>query len=144
MADGREIISHSEDETHQFGVSIGKALRGSELINMTGPLGTGKTVLARGIARGLDITGPIRSPSFNLMREYSGRLILRHWDLYRLDSGFESLGLLESISDDSVVIVEWSDRWDALEKACTACVFFDYGGSETDRIIKWTGDLPGL
>ncbi|MCX6645272.1 MAG: tRNA (adenosine(37)-N6)-threonylcarbamoyltransferase complex ATPase subunit type 1 TsaE [bacterium] len=120
---------------------MGKSLQGGELISLTGPLGSGKTVLARGIARGLAIDGPIRSPSFNLMREYHGRLILRHWDLYRLDSGFESLGLVESVSDDSVVIVEWAERWCGLDKFCTLNVNLNYGDSETNRVIRMTGDL---
>jgi tRNA threonylcarbamoyladenosine biosynthesis protein TsaE len=135
-----EIISHSEDETREFGFTIGKSLQGGELISLTGPLGSGKTVLARGIARGLEIDGPIRSPSFNLMREYHGRLILRHWDLYRLDSGFELLGLIESVSDDSVVIVEWAERWSGLDKFCTLNVNLNYGDSESNRVIRMTGD----
>jgi tRNA threonylcarbamoyladenosine biosynthesis protein TsaE len=144
MAERNEIISRSEDETFRIGNVIGKSMSGGELICLTGPLGTGKTVLARGIARGLDISGPIRSPSFNLMREYTGRLILRHWDLYRLDGGFESLGLLESVSDDAVVVVEWAERWEILDSICTACISLNYGASDTDRDIRWIGDLVKL
>ncbi len=139
-----EIISHSEDVTLELGYAIGSTLKGGELISLTGPLGTGKSVLARGIARGLDISGPVRSPSFNLMREYSGRLILRHWDLYRLEGGYESLGLLESVNDNAVVVVEWAERWTRLDSVCTMRLNFDYGEKETDRMINWDGQIPGL
>lgn len=144
MADAERTISHSEDETLEIGRRIGKACSGGELIGLIGPLGAGKSVLARGIARGLGIEGPVRSPSFNLMREYTGRLVYRHWDLYRLDKGFETLGLLESVNDDTLVVVEWADRWLELSKYLTGRVDLDFGDSETDRIIWWTGEVPGV
>lgn len=139
MIDQTEIISHSERETLDLGERIGNSLRGGELISLSGPLGAGKTVLARGIARGLDVTGPVRSPSFNLMREYRGRLIFRHWDLYRLDGGYDSLGLEESVSDDAVVVVEWAERWSGLDSISTINVGMNYGEAETDRVIRIDG-----
>jgi len=141
MPNALKIISKSEDETTEIGIKIGSELQGSEVIRLIGPLGSGKSVIARGIAKGLGITGPVRSPSFNLMREYRGRLILRHWDLYRLESGFESLGILESSGNDTVEIVEWAERWPLLEKYSTGSIFLDYGEAETDRIIIIEGLL---
>ena len=139
-----ELVTKSETETDELGARIGSACKGGELISLIGPLGAGKSVLARGIARGLGIEGAVRSPSFNLMREYSARLTLRHWDLYRLEGGYRELGLLESVDDESVVIVEWADHWDHLKKYSTGTIFIDYGKKETDRNIRWTGEVPGL
>lgn len=144
MAELTSILSRSEEETLGIGRRIGGACSGGELIGLVGPLGSGKSVLARGIARGLGVRGSIRSPSFNLMREYRGRLVLRHWDLFRLDAGFDSLGLVESVEDDAVVVVEWADRWEALGRYCTGTVFLEYGENETERGLRWTGDVPGL
>jgi tRNA threonylcarbamoyladenosine biosynthesis protein TsaE len=144
MADMRKFFSHSEEETTDLGRRIGEACSGGELIGLIGPLGAGKSVLARGIARGIGIDGPVRSPSFNLMREYHGRLILRHWDLYRLDRGFDTLGLLESVDDTSLAVVEWADRWPDLKNYLSGTIFMEFGETETDRIITWTGDVPGM
>ena len=130
------IVSRSEEETMKVGARIGESCRGGELIRLIGPLGSGKSVLARGIARGLGVKGPVRSPSFNLMREYSGRLILRHWDLFRLDHGFEGLGLLESIEDTAVVVIEWAERWPILARYATGTVFMEYGDADNLRTIN--------
>jgi tRNA threonylcarbamoyladenosine biosynthesis protein TsaE len=140
----RRLISRSEAETTDLGRGIGESARGGELVRLIGPLGSGKSVLARGIARGLDVSGPVRSPSFNLMREYRGRLIFRHWDLYRLDGGFDELGLLESVESDALVVVEWAERWEKLERYASGTVFLDYGEDESARIIRWDGSVPGL
>ncbi|MFH1676572.1 MAG: tRNA (adenosine(37)-N6)-threonylcarbamoyltransferase complex ATPase subunit type 1 TsaE [bacterium] len=142
MADALKILSNSEAETIEIGRKIGSELRGGEVVSLIGPLGSGKSVIGRGIAKGLGITGPVRSPSFNLMREYHGRLILRHWDLYRLESGFESLGILESSGADTVEIIEWAERWPLLEKYSTGSINLDYGDEESVRIILIEGLLP--
>lgn len=144
MSETRKITSTSENRTLEIGRAIGTACVGSELICLVGPLGSGKSVLARGIARGLGIEGPVRSPSFNLMREYSGRLIFRHWDLYRLDGGFESLGFHDSVGNDCVVVVEWAERWKELEEFCTGRISLEYGDKETDRILEFAGSIPGI
>jgi tRNA threonylcarbamoyladenosine biosynthesis protein TsaE len=139
-----ELVSRSEDETLSIGERIGCACVGGELIGLVGPLGSGKSVLAKGIAKGLGVAGTVRSPSFNLMREYTGRLILRHWDLFRLDGGFEGLGLLESVDDSAVVLVEWAERWAGLSKYLTSTINMEYGDEETVRILRWTKTVPGL
>jgi len=141
MKDEIRIVSVSEEETLGFGTKIGEACLGGELILLKGPLGAGKSVMARGIARGLGVKGTVRSPSFNLMREYVGRLIFRHWDLYRLDGGFKELGIPESIEDDAVVVVEWADRWNELDRFACAIIEMDYGETESERKIFYTGDV---
>ncbi len=143
MSERRTILSRSEDETLEIGKRVGGACIGGELISLVGPLGSGKSVLARGMARGVGVDGPVRSPSFNLMREYRGRLIFRHWDLYRLGGGFRELGLVESIEDDALVVVEWAERWTALDRYCTGTIYLSHGERENERSLTLTGAIPG-
>ena len=143
MSERRTILSRSEDETLEIGKRVGGACIGGELISLVGPLGSGKSVLARGMARGVGVEGPVRSPSFNLMREYRGRLIFRHWDLYRLEGGFRELGLVESVEDDALVVVEWAERWPELDRYCTGIIYMSHGERENERSLIVTGDIPG-
>jgi thiamine-monophosphate kinase len=136
-----EISSQSENDTIKLGEKIGKSLRGGEFILLVGPLGSGKSTLTRGIAKGLGIAGPVRSPSFNLMREYKGKPGLRHWDLFRLDGGFAELGIYESTDENTVTVIEWADRWDDLERNCDSVIFMDLGEIENERTIRIAGNL---
>ena len=79
---------------------------------LVGPLGAGKTQLAKGIAEGLGITGVVNSPTFVLMNEHAGRLRMYHVDAYRLDDPEEAsaAGLLDDRQSDGVTVVEWADR----------------------------------
>lgn len=78
---------------------------------MRGPIGAGKSVLARGIAAGLDIRNWRGSPTFNLVHEYSGSPALIHLDMYRLsETEIEDLGIEEYLRSDAVLVVEWADR----------------------------------
>lgn len=94
---------------HALGVRLGAALRTGGLLVLTGPLGAGKTTLARGIGEGLAVRGPISSPTFVLARTHPstvGGPPLVHVDAYRLSSAAE-LDDLDLDYEGSVVIVEW-------------------------------------
>jgi tRNA threonylcarbamoyladenosine biosynthesis protein TsaE len=117
----REIITRSADETFEVGRSIGERLSGGAVILLSGDLGAGKTVFAKGLAAGLGIVpSEVTSPSFTLINEYEidpakrpGPLSrLYHVDLYRLDSASCSgLGLDEMFADPrAVVAIEWAER----------------------------------
>ncbi|MBQ7220642.1 MAG: tRNA (adenosine(37)-N6)-threonylcarbamoyltransferase complex ATPase subunit type 1 TsaE [Synergistaceae bacterium] len=104
----RVFMSHSESETRELGRKLGENIEAGLCVLLYGDLGAGKTVLVRGVGEALGISG-VRSPSFTLINEYetaSGLVI--HADLYRLDDA-SSLGLEEY--EDSVLFVEWPDRW---------------------------------
>lgn len=106
----REIITNGAQETIQLGKSLGEIAGPGDVILLDGDLGAGKTTLTKGIARGLGISRPVKSPTFTLIREYQeGRLPLYHMDVYRLENGgAEDLGLDEYFDGDGVSVVEWS------------------------------------
>lgn len=99
-----------ENSTLLLGETIGKQLTSGIFFALNGDLGAGKTVFVRGLARGLNISGRITSPTFTVMCEYTGRMPLYHFDLYRLTEGdfFEFEDYL--FDPNAVVAVEWSER----------------------------------
>lgn len=109
-----KIISKSVNETLKIGRIIAKNLKKGDILCLFGQLGSGKTVLAKGIALGLGIKkDEIISPSFVLIRQYNkARLPLYHFDLYRLKVPKDILGLgyEEYLYNDAVTVIEWADR----------------------------------
>jgi len=101
----------STEDTHAFGRRLGAALRGGDLLVLTGDLGAGKTTLTQGIAEGLGVRGPITSPTFVIARVHPslvGGPSLVHVDAYRLGSSLELDDLdLDADLDASVTVVEW-------------------------------------
>lgn len=83
-----------------------------DLISLSGDLGAGKTVFAKGLAAGLGIDAPVTSPTFTIIKEYEGKLPLFHFDVYRLASAeeLEELGADEYFYGEGVSVVEWGDR----------------------------------
>lgn len=105
-----ELDTRSASGTRALGAAIASVLRAGDVVVLTGDLGTGKTVLAQGIAAGLGVDEPVVSPTFTLLREYAGVLPVRHLDVYRLDHVQEAIDLgLEELLDDGVVLVEWGE-----------------------------------
>jgi tRNA threonylcarbamoyladenosine biosynthesis protein TsaE len=109
-----EIISKSVNSTLRIGSQIAKELKPTSIICLFGNLGSGKTVLTKGIARGLGISpSNIISPSFVLLRQYTkGRLSLFHFDLYRLTEtkDIAGLGFEEYFYGEGVTVIEWAER----------------------------------
>ncbi|HYN23261.1 MAG TPA: tRNA (adenosine(37)-N6)-threonylcarbamoyltransferase complex ATPase subunit type 1 TsaE [Thermoanaerobaculia bacterium] len=107
------MISGSEAETRHLGVTLAAELVPNGVLLLSGDLGSGKTVLARGIAEGLGIDPrEVLSPTFNLIREHQGRGgRLIHVDLYRLEPDeVGALGLEELLTSPGVKVVEWAER----------------------------------
>jgi tRNA threonylcarbamoyladenosine biosynthesis protein TsaE len=107
-----ELVTHSPEETQRIGADIGERAETGDLILLVGDLGTGKTCLTQGIARGLGLADYISSPSFVLVREYRGRLNLYHIDFYRLNDIREiaELGMSDYLNGEGICVVEWADR----------------------------------
>lgn len=99
--------------TESLGAMIGRQLIGGEVITLMGDLGTGKTVLARGLALGIDIDPAcVTSPTFTLIHEYLGRVRFVHADLYRLETQNElaGIGLYDYLNSSTTVAIEWAER----------------------------------
>jgi tRNA threonylcarbamoyladenosine biosynthesis protein TsaE len=103
----------SDEKMRDLGAQIGAALKGSEVFELIGDIGAGKTTFVKGLARGLKITDDVQSPSFTINRKYVGRdeLTLNHYDFYRLaDAGIMSMEVAENLSEPkNIVAVEWGE-----------------------------------
>jgi tRNA threonylcarbamoyladenosine biosynthesis protein TsaE len=111
----RSVVSQNQKETFDLGVRIGSELSGGEIILLDGALGAGKTVLVKGISHALGIDEEeVTSPSFTLVNPHSGKLLLYHIDLYRLNEGASAahaVDLDEILTDEkAVVVIEWAER----------------------------------
>lgn len=108
------VLSNSVEETFHFGVFLGQEIQNPLVVTLAGELGSGKTCLAQGIARGLGVPEQyyVTSPSFALVNEYPGRLHLYHIDLYRVKdmSELDEIGLDEILTSDAVSVIEWAER----------------------------------
>lgn len=106
------LNSHSPEQTQFLGSRLGRLARKADVFLLTGELGTGKTCLVQGMARGLNVKEYAFSPSFVILRQYHGRLPLYHIDFYRLDSIEEiaDLGLEDYFYGDGVCVVEWAEK----------------------------------
>ena len=133
------VESRSPQQTQRLGRLLGQAARPGDLFLLVGELGTGKTCLTQGIARGLGIDGYVRSPTFVLVTEYQGRLPLYHIDLYRIDDLRETqdLGLDEYTDGDGVCVIEWADKATPLFPAEHLLVELEYQGPEA-RALRFT------
>lgn len=105
------MILGSEEETAAAGAALARAARAGEVITLSGPLGVGKTALARGFLAGLGHEGEVPSPSFAIVQPYDEiNPPVWHVDLYRIEdpSEIEELGL--DATTDAVLLVEWPER----------------------------------
>lgn len=101
-----------ETATEALGARIGPELRVGDAVLLSGPLGAGKTALARAILRALGVSGHVPSPTFTLVQSYeTPALALRHFDLYRIENeaDLRELGLDDAL-DDGAILVEWPER----------------------------------
>ena len=112
-----EFTSGSSEETQAFGQRLGRALRSGDVVALYGELGSGKTTLIQGIAKGLGrAPETIKSPTFVLMREYPGEVPLVHVDGYRL-KGPPAVAWLDVeliLSSYTITVIEWAERFAGL------------------------------
>jgi tRNA threonylcarbamoyladenosine biosynthesis protein TsaE len=121
-----DVVTNSPAETEAAGERLGRNLQLGDLLLLEGDLGAGKTTFVRGVVRGAGSSAHVASPTFQLVRVYSGRVQLAHVDLYRLGSSSELADLgLEELLDQGAVVVEWGDRLDAPEAALLSIEHLD-------------------
>lgn len=106
-----EFIVKNVEELDSLGIQLGKLCKSNDIICLIGDLGTGKTHLTKGIAKGLEIKDHITSPTFTIVNEYEGRLKLYHFDVYRVNDPDEiaAIGFDEYIFGDGVSVIEWAN-----------------------------------
>lgn len=129
------FISEKPEYTLSFGKSYAKTLKSGDVVVLNGEMGAGKTVLCKGIAKGLGIEDEILSPTYAYMNDYYGKLY--HYDCYRLNSGAqaEALGLCDYFYADGVCVIEWAENIkDVLPQNCKT-VTIEKTGNDTRRII---------
>lgn len=106
------LRSSSVTETQEIAAALSRLVAVNDIIVLSGDMGAGKTAFAQGFGIGLGVDEPVTSPTFNLVHTYdSGRLIMHHADLYRLDrtSEISDLALGELVEGDGVLLVEWGE-----------------------------------
>jgi tRNA threonylcarbamoyladenosine biosynthesis protein TsaE len=110
-----EIITHSAQETTEWGREFAKRLKAPVLLLLTGDLGTGKTTLTKGLVSGLGAANEndVTSPTFTLVHVYGREAKVYHADLYRIESfhDFETLGLEDLFASPAVAVLEWSEKF---------------------------------
>jgi tRNA threonylcarbamoyladenosine biosynthesis protein TsaE len=132
-------ITPSHQETFGLGYSLGQSLDRPKTFFLEGPLGVGKTVLAKGLVCGLGQPDPddIPSPSFTLINEYFLRFKVYHIDLYRLDTlhDLQSLDLEEIFSEPAVIVVEWAEKLGNVDWEDVVLVKLEYLQGDQRKIV---------
>jgi len=146
------FITKSSRQTILLGREIALKLKPFDVVVLEGNLGSGKTTFTKGLALGLGIKDEIESPSFNIVKEYNGRIPLYHIDLYRLSS-IDYLFLEDYFNAGGILVIEWPDllrhllpketiflNFCFLEKAKVSCrkIFLNYEGKRgfCDSLLK--------
>jgi tRNA threonylcarbamoyladenosine biosynthesis protein TsaE len=135
-----ETVTRSAEETRSLGARIGSILRAGDVVSLSGDLGAGKTVFAKGVAAALGVLDDVVSPTFTLVREYAAPVPFVHIDVYRLDRFQElhDLGFDELVSGTTVTVVEWGDRISALLPVERLDVTLQFGPADDDRAVSIT------
>jgi tRNA threonylcarbamoyladenosine biosynthesis protein TsaE len=135
----REIITQSAEETIAFGRTLTETLVPPKLVLLRGDLGAGKTTLVKGIAAGFEAAKEedVTSPTFTLVHEYRGpKANLYHIDLYRVDTQreLETLGLDDLRSEDSILLIEWGEKFRRFVRERDIEISFERAGENNRRI----------
>ena len=101
------VTFYNEEDMIAFGETLAKYLFPGSILTLQGDLGAGKTTFTKGIGKGLGVKKVINSPTFTIVKVYSGKLPLYHFDAYRLEGQNEELGYEEMFEDEGVCVVEW-------------------------------------
>lgn len=109
--------SYSPEETYAIGRRLGQLAEPGDIVTLSGDLGTGKTVFAKGFAEGLGIADDVTSPTFTIIKEYTdGRIPLAHFDAYRIADPDEmyAIGYEDYLSGDFICLIEWPEMIEEL------------------------------
>ena len=132
---------YSKEETYNFALELGEKVKVPCLICLDGDLGAGKTVFAKGLAKGLGVEDDIVSPTFVLFNVYEkGRFPFYHFDVYRIEEPEEmyEIGYEEYFYGEGVCIVEWADIVEEIIPEDAKVIFIEYGKDEGERLYRCT------
>lgn len=107
------MITESSQKTEEFGQKLGGKIKKPLVICLNGELGVGKTCFVKGFVKGLGIEKTVTSPTFALVNVYKGKtFLIYHFDMYRINgySDLESIGFFDFLSEEAIIIIEWSDK----------------------------------
>ena len=129
------FLSESFEDTLKFGEQYAKTLSAGDVVLLNGEMGAGKTVFAKGVAKGLGIEDEILSPTYAYMNDYYGKLY--HFDCYRLKDGgqAEALGLTDYFYADGVCLIEWAENISSVLPERVKRVTIKKTGEEQRQII---------
>ena len=136
-----EYCSNSAEETEALGAELAVRLRPGDVVAYTGDLGAGKTAFTRGLALGLGAGDVVSSPTFALVNEYSGRLTLEHFDMYRVGNWDDlySTGFFDYLDTDCVLVIEWSENIAGALPETVISIDIRPGKTQQDRVITIDG-----
>ena len=123
----KHYFTNNGEETESLGRAIGASLKGGEAIQLIGDLGSGKTKFVRGLAFGADSHDAVSSPTFTIGQVYAGKVVIRHFDFYRLqDDEMIRHEINDSAEDQDLIVMEWAqDVSGSLEREILM-LSFDY------------------
>ncbi len=137
------IISRSEQDTYELGEKLGRSAEKGSIFALSGELGTGKTVIAKGIARGIGVSEEIISPSYLKLEIYKGKFDFFHFDLYRFrdQDELDELGFEEYWESDGVSVIEWPEKAEGRIPLFAIKIYFEWISATERRItIEYPGD----
>lgn len=102
------IKVNTPEETEVFAYRLAGFLQPQDILTLEGDLGAGKTTFTKGLAKGLGVKRTVNSPTFTILKQYSGKLELNHFDVYRLENSDEDIGFDELFESDAVSVIEWA------------------------------------
>ena len=145
MVDSGIFVSSSTAETIALGEKCGELLAAGDVLVLTGDLGAGKTQFTKGIARGMDITADVTSPTFTIEMVYEGGMMpLYHFDLYRLNdsSQLDDIGLFDAMESDGPTVIEWGEQFadDIGDERVDVFISRLDGGVDCQRQLSKGGD----
>ncbi len=136
-----EIKLFNLEQTREFGIKLGTLLKSGDILCLNGDLGAGKTTLTKSIGLGLDVSDYITSPTFTLINEYSGRIPLYHFDVYRLENAHEldDLGFDDYFYGNGVSIIEWAEKIENTLPQDRLVINIKRGNNDDERLLEIHG-----
>ncbi|QGZ93574.1 tRNA (adenosine(37)-N6)-threonylcarbamoyltransferase complex ATPase subunit type 1 TsaE [Terricaulis silvestris] len=138
--------TRSPEETVALGRALAADLRTGDIVLVCGPMGAGKTYLAKGLIAGMGgaAEDDVASPAYDIVHQFPGREMVFHYDLFRLQqlSGEDVEWIMELLQQDGVHVIEWGDRLEGALRRPFAKITIGFGESDEDRVIDIEGAQP--